>query len=270
MQFMDVTGIGGTMTGIVYIVGAGPGDPGLITVKGLELLRRADVIIYDRLIPNQLLDEVKPDAEKIDVGKLPQKQRIAQEAINALLVEHALHGKLVVRLKGGDPFVFGRGGEEAIACYEAGIPFEVVPGVTSAVAVPAYAGVPVTQRQISSAFTVFTGHEDPTTGESNIDYAALTAAARLGTLVLMMGVSYLPHITQRLVKAGLSADTPVLCVSWGTTPDQQEVEGTLGTIAEAAQAANLQPPAITIIGQVVGLRALGTTWFHRQSSGDDI
>ena len=250
------------MTGTVYLVGAGPGDPGLITVKGLELLRRADVIIYDRLIPVQLLGEAKPGAVKIDVGKLPQKQRVSQEEINALLVEHARQNQLVVRLKGGDPFVFGRGGEEAVACYRAGVPFEVVPGVTSAVAVPAFAGVPVTHRQITSAFTVFTGHENPITGESNIDYEALVAAARLGTLVLMMGVFYLSHITQRLIEAGIPADTPALCVEWGTTQKQREVEGVLATIAAIVQAADIQPPAITIIGQVVGLRALGTMWFH--------
>lgn len=249
------------MTGMVYLVGAGPGDPGLITVKGLELLRRADVIVYDRLIPMALLDEAKANAEKIDVGKLPQKNRLSQDDINTLLVEKAKQGKTVVRLKGGDPFVFGRGGEEALACRAAGVPFAVVPGVTSAVAVPAYAGVPVTQRQIASAFTVFTGHEDPEKPGSSIDYPALAAAARLGTLVLMMGVSHLEPITAHLIDAGIAPETPTLCVEWGTTPQQRIVEGTLNTLARLVEEAGLQPPAITIIGEVVRLRGLGVEWF---------
>ena len=247
--------------GRVYLVGAGPGDPGLITVKGLELLRQADVIVYDRLIPMTLLDEAKPDAEKIDVGKLPQKHRLSQDDISTLLVEKARQGKTIVRLKGGDPFVFGRGGEEALACHAAGIPFAVVPGVTSAVAVPAYAGVPVTHRLIASAFTVFTGHEDPAKPESSIDYAALAAAARLGTLVLMMGVSHLESITAHLIEAGIGPTTPALCVERGTTPQQRVVEGTLETLATQVAEAGLQPPAITVIGDVVRLRGMGVDWF---------
>src|SRR5687768_14513194 len=170
------------MTGKVYLVGAGPGDPGLMTVKGLELVRRADVIAFDRLIPLGILDEARPDAERVDVGKLPQKHRLSQDEINVMLVERAQQGKTVVRLKGGDPFVFGRGGEEALACIAAGVPFEVVPGVSSAIAVPAYAGVPVTQRGIVRAFTVATGHDNPNQPESaGLDYAALAAATRVGT-----------------------------------------------------------------------------------------
>jgi uroporphyrinogen III methyltransferase/synthase len=249
------------MTGKVYLVGAGPGDPGLITVKGLELLCRADVILYDRLIPMTLLDGAKANAEKIDVGKLPQHHRLSQDDINTLLVEKAKQGKTVVRLKGGDPFVFGRGGEEALACRAAGVPFAIVPGVTSAVAVPAYAGVPVTHRLIASAFTVFTGHENPEKPESSIDYDALAAAARLGTLVLMMGVSNLEPITAHLIKVGIAAETPALCVEWGTTPQQRIVEGTLNTLARLVEEAGLQPPAITIIGEVVRLRGLGVQWF---------
>lgn len=247
--------------GSVYLVGAGPGDPDLITVKGLNLLRRADVILYDRLIPMALLDEARPDAEKMDVGKLPQKQRIDQAEINALLIDRAQKGRMVVRLKGGDPFVFGRGGEEGLACAAAGVPFEVVPGVTSAIAVPAYAGVPVTHRQIASAFTVFTGHEDPSKSESSIDYDSLAAAARLGTLVLLMGVSHLPQILKKLMSAGVDPHTPALCIEWGTTPQQRIVEGTVATLAGEALKAELKPPALTVIGKVVELHSAGLRWF---------
>jgi uroporphyrin-III C-methyltransferase len=250
------------MIGTVFLVGAGPGDPGLITVKGLRLLQQADVVVYDRLAPPELLHETRAEAERIDAGKLPTKHRLSQDAINALLVEKALAGKTVVRLKGGDPFVFGRGGEEALACRAAGVPFVVVPGVSSAIAAPAYAGVPVTQRGIASAFTVFTGHEDPAKPESSIDYEALAAAARLGTLVLLMGVSQLAAISERLLAAGIPAGTPALCIEWGTTPRQRVVSGTLVGIAQAALAANLQPPAICVIGAVVNLREAGLAWFH--------
>lgn len=249
------------MSGKVILVGAGPGDPGLITVKGLGALRKADVVVYDRLVAPQLLDEIRPDAERIDAGKLPQKHRLDQSEINAVLVGRAGQGKLVVRLKGGDPFVFGRGGEEGLACHAAGIPFEVIPGVTSAIAVPAYAGVPVTHRLVASAFTVFTGHEDPSKPESSIDYAALAGAARLGTLVLLMGVSHLPEITARLIEAGISPDMPALCIEWGTTDHQKVVEDTLGTLAQLIADAGFQPPALTVIGEVVRLREAGLKWF---------
>jgi len=248
------------MTGKVYLVGAGPGDPGLITVKGLKLLQQADVVLYDRLIPPELLGETRPDAECVDVGKLPTKHRLSQDEINRLLIEHAQRGKMVMRLKGGDPFVFGRGGEEALACYAANIPFEVVPGISSAIAVPAYAGVPVTHRNVTSAFTVFTGHEDPTKPESSIDYTALAAAARLGTLVLLMGVSHLPEITARLLAEGIAQETPAICIEWGTTPKQRTVEGTLATLPEKVQAASIQSPALTVIGSVVALRGAGLNW----------
>lgn len=249
------------MIGTVYLVGAGPGDAGLITVKGLRLLRQADVVVYDRLIALELLDEVRPDAERIDAGKLPQKHRLSQDDINAVLIDRAQQGKMLVRLKGGDPFVFGRGGEEALACYAAGVPFVVVPGVTSAIAVPAYAGVPVTQRGIASAFTVFTGHEDPTKPDTSVDYDALAAAARLGTLVLLMGVRQLATISERLMAAGVAADTLALCIEWGTTPRQRTVSGTLATIAHDAVQADIRPPAITMIGDVVRLREKGLSWF---------
>jgi uroporphyrinogen III methyltransferase/synthase len=249
------------MTGKVYLVGAGPGDPGLITVKGLDVLRRADVVIYDRLIPMALLNEVRPEAEKIDAGKLPQKHRLSQDDINSLIIDRAQKGNRVVRLKGGDPFVFGRGGEEASACQGAGIPFEIIPGVTSAVAVPAYAGVPVTHRQVTSAFTVFSGHEDPTKAESSIDYNALAAAAKLGTLVLLMGVGNLPKIAEQLINAGVDKNTPALCIERGTTPQQRVIVGTLKTLPTLATQAEIQPPALTVIGEVVNLRD-SLAWFR--------
>ncbi len=247
--------------GTVYLVGAGPGDPGLITVKGLALVQRADVIIHDRLIPHELLSEARPDAEIIDAGKAQHDHRIPQSQINALLVEKAREGKQVVRLKGGDPFVFGRGGEEALYCHEAGVPFIVVPGVTSAVAVPAYAGIPVTDRTLASAFTVFTGHENPTKPESAIDYPALVAAARAGTLVMLMGVTYLGQIAESLLAAGLDGDIPAACIESGTLPAQRVIEGTLGTIADLAAAADVQSPALFVVGQVVTLRRAGIAWF---------
>lgn len=242
------------MTGIVYLVGAGPGDPELITVKGLAILRRADVILYDRLAAPELLKEAKPGAELIDAGKQPQKHRLDQTTINALIVERAQQGLSVVRLKGGDPFVFGRGGEEAIACREAGIPFVVVPGVTSAISVPAYAGIPVTHRSVATAFTVLSGHEDPDDPATSIDYEALAKLG--GTLVLLMGVSHLPQIAAKLLAAGLAANTPATSIERGTTESQQVVRGTLATIAE--RAADLKPPTITVIGAVAGLKL---DWF---------
>ena len=242
------------MTGTVYLIGAGPGDPGLITVKGLDILRRADVVVYDRLAPSELLREARPDAELIDAGKQPTKHRLDQTEINSLLIERAQQGLMVARLKGGDPFVFGRGGEEAIACRDAGVPFVVIPGVSSAIAVPAYAGVPVTHRQVATAFTVLTGHEDPDSDANSIDYKAL---ARLGgTLVLLMGVSNLPTIIARLLDAGLAPETPAVSIEQGTTAQQRTVEATVATIVE--RAADLKPPTITVIGAVAGL---GLQWF---------
>jgi uroporphyrinogen III methyltransferase/synthase len=245
-------------TGKVYLVGAGPGDPDLITVKGLRALREADVIVYDRLAPPALLGEAKAGAECVDVGKLPQKHRLSQDGINALLVERALRGQTVVRLKGGDPLVFGRGGEEALACVAAGVPFEIVPGVSSAIAVPAYAGIPVTQREVSRSFIVFTGHEDPDSDASAVDYAAL---AKVDTLVALMGAYYLPKIAAHLMAAGRHPDTPAACIEWGTTAQQRVVVGTLATIAELAIAAEFKPPSITVIGEVVRLREQGLRWF---------
>ena len=236
--------------GTVYLVGAGPGDPGLITVKGLDLIRRADVIIHDRLIPLELLSEGRDDAEIIDAGKAQHDHRIPQPQINALLVEKANQGLMVVRLKGGDPFVFGRGGEEMDFCRAAGVPCVVVPGVTSSVAVPAYAGVAVTHREFATAFTVFSGHESPDKPENTVDYAALAAAARLGTLVLLMGVTYLRDITARLIAHGIDGATPALLIEWGTTPRQRELDATLATLADRAETEGFGSPSIAVIGMV--------------------
>lgn len=248
------------MVGKVYLVGAGPGDPDLITVKGLRLIRSADVIAYDRLIPQVLLDEARIDAELIDVGKAPTKHRTSQDEINAIVVDRALQGKSVVRLKGGDPFVFGRGGEEALACQEAGIAFEIVPGISSAIAVPAYAGIPVTHRKVSTAFTVITGHEDPTKGESTIDYAALVKMG--GTLVILMGVEKLDHVLGSLRVGGLASDTPAAIIEWGTTTQQRVIVGTVSDLTAQAREAGISAPATTIIGEVVRLRDQGVAWFE--------
>lgn len=245
-------------SGFVSIIGAGPGDPGLITVKGLDRLRRAEVVLYDRLVAPQLLDEIHPQAETIDVGKAPAKHRFPQEQINILLIEKARQGKLVARLKGGDPFVFGRGGEECQALAEAGIPYEVIPGVSSAIAVPAYAGIPVTQRGVSTSFSVVAGH---TLGpESVIDWDFV---AKSGTLIFLMGVAHLPEIRARLLTQGLSIHTPVAVIEKGSTPEQVVVEGTLEDILEKAQ--GICPPATIVIGEVVRLRQ-EIAWFEPQKN----
>jgi len=239
----------------VFIVGAGPGDPDLITVKGLACLRRADVVLYDRLAPAELLAEARPGAELIDVGKEPQRHRRSQDEINTLLVARARAGLTVVRLKGGDPFVFGRGGEECQALAEAGIVFEVVPGVSSAIAVPAYAGIPVTQRGVSSAFTVLTGH---TVEDDGFNWEAVPAA---GTLVLLMGVRHLPTITRQLMAHGRSPETAAAVIQQGATPQQRVVVGTLADIAE--RASSIESPATTVIGEVVALREQ-IAWFKHE------
>jgi len=233
--------------GIVYIVGGGPGDPGLITVKGLNCLRRADVVLYDRLAAPELLDEVPAHAELIDVGKEPKRHRRSQDEINALLIEKAREGKIVVRLKGGDPFVFGRGGEECQALAEAGIRYEVVPGVSSAIAVPAYAGIPVTQRGVTTAFTVVAGHTGGS--DSDIDWNGIS---RIGTIVFLMGVEHLPEIVAQLITHGRSSDTPAALIQEGTTPNQVVVTGTLEDIVHMSQ--GVHPPAVFVVGEVVRLR----------------
>jgi uroporphyrin-III C-methyltransferase len=251
--------------GTVYLVGAGPGDPGLITVKGLKLIQSADVILYDRLAPPELLAESRPDAELIDVGKYPGRPRLTQDDINGLLIEKAFTYPVVVRLKGGDPFVFGRGGEEALACGLAGVPFVVVPGISSAIAVPAYAGIPVTHRGLTSTFTVFAGHEDPTKDASNIDYEALAKVATTGTLVVLMGVMYLPQIAAKLIEYSVDPATPAACIEWGTTGQQRVVDGTLATLPQLANAAGLSSPATTVIGAVAGLRSAGLQWYEAEA-----
>lgn len=242
------------MTGRVYLVGAGPGDADLITRKGLRLIQNADVILYDRLIPDELLSEARVGAELINAGKAPTKHRLSQDDINALIVRKALQGKTVVRLKGGDPLVFGRGSEEALVCYEHGIPFEIVPGVSSAYAVPAYAGIPLTHREISRSFTVITAHTP-----DDINYEALVGVG--GTLVVLMGVQSLPVLVERLIRAGLPPTTPAASIEWGATPRQRVIEGTVFQLPQLAAAANLQSPATTVIGEVVSLRAAGVQWF---------
>ncbi|CAB4915411.1 unannotated protein [freshwater metagenome] len=237
--------------GTVYLVGAGPGDPGLLTARALELLATVDVVLHDKLIPVEALDGVRSDAQLIDVGKIGGGEQVPQEVTEALIVEHALAGRSVVRLKGGDPFVFGRGGEEAQACRRAGVPFEVVPGVTAGIAAAAYAGIPVTQRHVAAAVAFVTGHEDPAKPESQVDWPAL--AAFPGTLVFYMGVRQLGRISEQLIVGGRPADQPAAIVQRGTFPDQRAVHATLGTIAQAAEQAAVRAPAITIIGDVAAL-----------------
>ncbi len=235
----------------VALVGAGPGDPELITVRGRRLLSRADVVVVDRLAPHMLLDELPAHVDVIDAAKIPYGRYVAQEAINAALVENALAGKFVVRLKGGDPFVFGRGGEELEACLAAGIPVEVVPGVTSAISVPAAAGIPVTHRGVTHEFVVVSGHAAPDNPDSLVDWPAL--AKLRGTLVLLMGVERLAAISETLIAHGKPADTPAAVIQEGTTAAQRQVTATLATIAHAAADEGLSHPAIVVIGEVVAL-----------------
>ncbi len=248
------------MAGKVYLIGAGPGDPGLITEKGRRAIERADVIVYDYLANKRLLSYARPEAEKIYVGKKGGCHTLSQEGINQLLVEKAREGKVVARLKGGDPFLFGRGGEEAEVLVEAGIPFEVVPGVTSAIAAPAYAGIPVTHREHTSTFSMVTGHEDPTKETSAIDWAAL---AKIGTIAFLMGMKNLPRICENLIAAGKPAETPVAIIQWGSTPRQRVVTGTLADIVDRVKEAGLGPPSIILVGEVVKLREK-LNWFEKR------
>ena len=242
----------GSSTGRVYLVGAGPGDPGLLTARALELIAAADVILYDRLIPSSALDGARPEAEVLFVGKEGGGPSVPQEQTEALILDRAQAGQSVVRLKGGDPFVFGRGGEEALALREAGIAFEIVPGITSGVAAAAYAGIPVTHRGLATAVALVTGHtREESQAESDLDWPAL--AAFPGTLVFYMGVRQLPQIAESLIAAGRPADEPVAIIERGTLPDQRTVEGTLETIAEIAARAHLRAPAISVVGPVVEL-----------------
>jgi uroporphyrinogen III methyltransferase/synthase len=245
--------------GKVYLIGAGPGDPGLITVKGQACIQAADVIVYDYLAAPALLAHAAPQAEMIYVGKKGGDHTLPQGGINQLIVEKARQGCVVARLKGGDPYIFGRGGEEAEELVAAGIPFEVVPGVTSAVAGAAYAGIPLTHRDFTSTLAFVTGHEDPTKDSSSIDWKAL--ATGVGTLVFFMGVKNLPLITARLQDNGMPSETPVALIRWGTTPRQRTVTGTLDTIVDSARQAKMKAPAIIVIGKVVDLRER-LQWFE--------
>uniref|UniRef100_A0A7C2I2S9 uroporphyrinogen-III C-methyltransferase n=1 Tax=Ammonifex degensii TaxID=42838 RepID=A0A7C2I2S9_9THEO len=247
------------MNGKVYLIGAGPGDPGLITVKGVRCLAGADVVVYDRLVNPRLLGYARPGAQVIFAGKSPERHALKQDEINELLVSLAREGKVVARLKGGDPFVFGRGGEEAEALREAGIPFGVVPGVTAAVAAPAYAGIPVTHRDFTSSFAVVTGNEDPDKPGSAIDWDKLAGS---GTLVFLMGMANLPEIAVRLQRAGLPGETPVAVIQWGTTAKQRTVTGKLSNIAGEVAAAGVTNPAVVVVGKVVALRDK-LAWFEQ-------
>ncbi|MGI6120143.1 MAG: uroporphyrinogen-III C-methyltransferase [Desulfosporosinus sp.] len=247
--------------GYVYLVGAGPGDPKLITVKGSECIAKADVLVYDRLVSQRLLALTRPECELIYVGKSPDHHTLGQEEINQLLVAKAMEGKVVTRLKGGDPFVFGRGGEEAEALFEASISFEVIPGVTSAIAVPAYAGIPVTHRDLTSSFAVITGHEDPTKNESTIYWNHL--AQSHGTLVFLMGMQNLPLIVQKLLENGKQPTTPVAIIQWGTRPEQHTLVGQLDTISIEVQEKGFTNPAVIIVGEVVSMREK-LQWFEKK------
>ena len=241
-------------TGSVILVGGGPGDPRLLTLAGKEAIENADVVITDRLAPLAALKWARPDAEVIDVAKVPGGRSTSQEEINQLLVEHAKSGKNVVRFKGGDSFVFGRGGEELIACLDAGIEVAVIPGVSSAIAAPAAVNIPVTHRGINQGFTVISGHVPPGDPESTLDYAAL---ARSGTsLVFLMAVRTLPAIADALIEGGMPADTPAAIVADGAMPSQKVVRATIGTLAEAARGAGIKAPAVTVIGGVTAIDGL--------------
>ena len=242
--------------GKAYLVGAGPGRADLITVRGLRLLQRADVVLYDRLASTELLEETRPGAQLIFVGKQPGHHTANQSEINQLLVDHVRQGKQVVRLKGGDPFVFGRGGEEALALHEAGLPFEIVPGISSALAAPAYAGIPVTQRKVATAFAVVTGHECATS--SGVDWDAL---ARIPTLVVLMGVAQIGTIAECLMAAGRAATLPAAAIQWASTPQQRVLRTTLGELAQAMVAAAIDSPAVIVIGEVAALHDQ-LAWFH--------
>lgn len=242
------------LPGTVHLVGAGPGDPGLLTLRGARLLQTCTLVASDRLVAKELLDLVPPTALRFEVGKRCGSDMWSQEDINRLLVEAAQAGHAVVRLKGGDPFVLGRGGEEALACVAAGLPFEVVPGVTSAVAAPAAAEIPVTHRGLASGFAVITGHEDPTKPESQVNWASV--AAFPGTLVVLMGLGRLSTTADLLIAHGRDPATPAAAVRWGTTRDQEVVEASLAGLAEAVESHGLQPPVTIVIGEVVGMRAV--------------
>ena len=247
-----------TEKGMVYIIGAGPGDPGLITLRGAECIAEADVIVYDYLVAPELLGHAGKDARLIYAGKQGGRHTLSQHEINDLLVAEASKGAIVARLKGGDPFIFGRGGEEAEALHEKGIPFEVVPGISSAAAVPAYAGIPLTHRSHTVSVAFVTGHEDPTKKKSDLHWPTL---AGIGTLVFLMGVKNLPAIAENLIGAGKDPKTPAALIRWGTTPGQRTLTGTLSDIAQKAEKSGFAPPSVFVVGTVVGLRET-MNWFE--------
>lgn len=255
------------MTGTVYLVGAGPGDPGLLTVRAAELVERADVLVYDALVSPAILERAR-GAERVYVGKRGGEHHRTQEQINALLVDLAREHRTVVRLKGGDPFVFGRGGEEALVLARAGIPFEVVPGVTAGIAAPAYAGIPVTQRGTAASVAFVTGHEDPTKPDTDVDWAHL--ARGVGTVVFYMGVGKMAENFRRLMDHGRAADTPAAAIEWGTYPRQRTVTGTLATLPEAVREAGIGAPSLIVVGEVVALRGALGWWDRRPLSGKRI
>jgi uroporphyrin-III C-methyltransferase len=238
-------------TGKVYLVGAGPGDPGLFTLKGKTLLECADVVVYDALVSPPILAMINPQAERINAGKRRGRHSILQEDTTQLLIDKARTAAIVVRLKGGDPFVFGRGGEEMEDLVQAGVPVEVVPGVTSGIAAPAYAGIPLTHRAYSSSVTFVTGHEGAGKYRPAVNWAAIAHGSE--TIVIYMGIHNLPDIVEKLSAAGLSVDTPVALVRWGTRPEQEELVGCLGTIVQQVEASQFSAPAIAVIGRVVDL-----------------
>jgi uroporphyrin-III C-methyltransferase/precorrin-2 dehydrogenase/sirohydrochlorin ferrochelatase len=249
----------------VALVGGGPGDPGLITVRGRQLLAEADVVVTDRLAPRSVLDELPPDVEIVDVAKIPYGRSVAQEHINAALVEHAQAGKFVVRLKGGDPYVFGRGAEEVIACLQAGVPVTVVPGITSAVAVPAAAHVPVTHRGVAQEFSVVSVHVPPGDPRSTVDWPAL--ATLQGTLVLLMAVERLAAVAETLIRHGRSAQTPVSVIADGTLPTQRTIVATLDNVAASVVKDGIRPPAVVVIGEVVNVAAEIAELVQRMPAG---
>jgi uroporphyrin-III C-methyltransferase len=249
--------------GKVYLVGAGPGDPKLITVYGLECIQSADVILYDRLVNDRLLEYAKPDAELIFCGKLPGKHIQIQEEIHQLLVEKASKGKTVTRLKGGDPFVFGRGGEEAEVLAAQGIPYEIVPGITAGIAAPAYAGIPVTHRDYASSFAIVTGHSRGDQEKGNLNWPVL--ANGIDTIAFYMGIGNLNYICTNLIKHGRSPDTPVAIIQWGTTEKQKTITGTLKNIEGEAHKEGITHPAIVLVGDVVGIREK-ISWFQEDNS----
>ncbi len=261
MTTQDRTGDTNNSAGWVALVGAGPGDPELLTLKGRRYLETADVVVYDRLVDRRLLRHAPRDAELVDVGKKPGGPRDRQVGINTLLIDRARSGKRVVRLKGGDPFIFGRGGEEVAALAEADIPFEVVPGITSAIGAPAYAGIPLTHRGVSSSLTIVTGSESPDKAEASVDWKALAQSE--GTLSLLMSWENLPTIAEALISGGRDEDTPAAVIQWGTWQNQKTVVGTLGSVAEEAKRAGLSNPVAVVVGEVVKLREV-SRWFDNR------